>query len=156
MESRRPIRSPSVWRLYSTSFSMLLISLLVVPFCYRFNDPPSLLSGPDDECIDCYSFRIQNITTHPFRVDFELTIGPFVEFPREAALPMLHLVTVNGQVITRYSHHTFALVAQSGSRISFTHHHCIGGVTEIILYCRGHIIVRFSYSVERLGGIATG
>jgi hypothetical protein len=119
------------------------------------NDPPSLPAAANSTFVDCGSISAY-LRADDCRVDVTISVGGFVEYPRECAIRMIRVVVENGVLVTEYPSGHFLDVSSMGRNITFCNVHQITGPTRTTVYCGDESLVSVEHIAKGHENAATG
>jgi hypothetical protein len=123
-----------------TSFSFIIIPFIAACFMTVSNDPPGIPGPITQPAVDCHNVRARPIVANGSRVSFSVSVGNFIEFPRESAGRLLRVATRTGGIISEHSFSYFWDLESDGENISFCILHPVTGLAHVTLMCHSKFL----------------
>ena len=137
--------------LYATASITIITSIIYSAyFLLADNDPPSLPLSYKSQPIDCGSIVSRSISYTGSKITFNVSIGNFVQYPRSAALSLMHMQARTGRVVSDYSGKNFWDATSDLHELSFSVLHPFIGNTTIDLVCSKIPLLRKNITIQEI------
>jgi hypothetical protein len=120
------------------------------------DDPPSLPLPPSYPVIDCQNIFVVNVSAISSRIAISLALDNFIEFPKDAILNLLHVVTQSGDFVFDHPLPQLWDLEIHDSNVTFCVLHPIVGAMKGTVFCHNHALALIEHTVDRIDVHAVG
>lgn len=142
--------------LYGTALAIIIFPALAFLLLIFDNEPPEFPLPRYKTLIDCFAVSPIKFEGVDSRLNVSLSIGDFIQYPKETALQMINIITRNGGTLSLYEFKNFWDIEYDGDNVSFCVLHPFLGKVDATLACHTRVLAKINHTIEQFSAIPVG